>query len=174
MLCRELYLLGACYGLHGHRSLSRCRRDGVGCRSARRGSAGGAIFARAPQDILDHELGLHATLPVLGNRLKHQVNHAIACAQLIYVRRAEHNRGHTCHAIRRRKAHMVARAPHACAILHGHAGSRQQGHFVPLAKGLKQRDLLNGVDIKLRKRNGGGNLARIFKRLGWQIRKHMV
>ena len=49
----------------------------------------------ADQDILDHELGLYATLPMLGHGLEHQIDGAIAIDELIDLRHAEHNGRHT-------------------------------------------------------------------------------
>ena len=49
----------------------------------------------AHQDIFDHELGLHASLPMLGHGLEHQVDGAVAIDEPIDLRHAEHDGRHT-------------------------------------------------------------------------------
>ena len=112
-----------------------CRVVNAGCRGI------------ADQDILDHELGLYATLPMLGHGLEHQIDGAIAIDELIDLRHAEHNGRHTRGAIGRHEAHVLAGFAHHGAIAHCHALGRQQRHLVALAKRLKTGDLLDGFDI---------------------------
>ena len=124
----------------------------------------------ADQNILDHELGLHTTLPMLGNGLEHQVDSAIAVDELIDLRHAEHNGRHTRGAIGRHKAHVLAGFAHHGAIAHRHALGGQQRHLVALAKRLKTGNLLYSLDIQLGKVDRGGNLVDVFKVLGGNLR----
>ena len=124
----------------------------------------------ADQNILDHELGLHTPLPMLGNGLEHQVDSAIAVDELIDLRHAEHNGRHTRGAIGRHKAHVLAGFAHHGAVAHRHALGSQQRHLVALAKRLKTGDLLDGLDIQLGKVDGGGDLVGVFKVLGGKLR----
>ena len=124
----------------------------------------------ADQNILDHELGLYATLPMLGHGLEHQVDGAITIDELIDLRHAEHNGRHTRGAIGRHEAHVLAGFAHHGAIAHCHALGRQQRHLVALAKRLKTGDLLDGLNIQLGKVDGGGDLVGVFKVLGGKLR----
>ena len=124
----------------------------------------------ADQDILDHELGLYATLPMLGHGLEYQVDGAIAIDELIDLRHAEHNGRHTRSAIGRHEAHVLAGFAHHGTIAHCHALGRQQRHLVALAKRLKTGDLLDGLNIQLGEVNGGGNLVGVLKVLGGKLR----
>ena len=101
----------------------------------------------ADQNILDHELGLHTPLPMLGHGLEHQVDGAVAIDEPIDLRHAEHDGRHARGAIGRHKAHVLASFAHHGAIAHCHALGRQQRHLVALAKRLKTGDLLDSLDI---------------------------
>ena len=101
----------------------------------------------ADQDILDHELWLYATLPMLGHRLEHQIDGAIAIDELIDLRHAEHNGRHTRGAIGRHEAHVLAGFAHHGAIAHCHALGGQKRHLIALAKRLKTGNLLDSLDI---------------------------
>ena len=124
----------------------------------------------ADQNILDHELGLHTPLPMLGNGLEHQVDSTIAVDELIDLRHAEHNGRHACGAIGRHKAHVLAGFAHHGAIAHRHALGGQQRHLVALAKRLKTGNLLDGLNIQLGKVDRGGNLVDVFKVLDGNLR----
>ena len=124
----------------------------------------------ADQNILDHELGLHTPLPMLGNGLEHQVDSAIAVDELIDLRHAEHDGRHARGAIGRHKAHVLAGFAHHGAIAHRHALGGQQRHLVALAKRLKTGNLLYSLDIQLGKVDRGGNLVDVFKVLGGNLR----
>ena len=126
----------------------------------------------ADQDILDHELGLYATLPMLSHSLEHQVDGAIAIDELIDLRHAEHNGRHTRGAIGRHEAHVLAGFAHHGAIAHCHALGRQQRHLVALAKRLKTGDLLDGLNIQLGEVDGGSNLVGVLKVLGGKLGQH--
>ena len=126
----------------------------------------------ADQNILDHELGLHTTLPMLGNGLEHQVDSAIAVDELIDLRHAEHNSRHTRGAIGRHKAHVLAGLTHHGAITHRHALGSQQRHLITLAKRLKAGNLLDGLDIQFGKVDRGGNLVGVLKVLGGKLGQH--
>ena len=126
----------------------------------------------ADQDILDHELWLYATLPMLGHGLEHQIDGAIAIDELIDLRHAEHNGRHTRGAIGRHEAHVLAGFAHHGAIAHCHALGRQQRHLVALAKRLKTGDLLDGLNIQLGEVDGGGNLVGVLKVLGGKLGQH--
>ena len=101
----------------------------------------------AHQDIFDHELGLHASLPMLGHGLEHQVDGAVAIDEPIDLRHAEHDGRHTRGAIGRHKAHVLAGFAHHGAIAHRHALGSQKRHLIALAKRLKTRNLLDSLDI---------------------------
>ena len=101
----------------------------------------------ADQNILDHELGLHASLPMLGHGLEHQVDGAVAIDEPIDLRHAEHDGRHTRGAIGRHEAHVFAGFAHHGAITHRHALGGQQRHLIALAKRLKTGNLLDGLDI---------------------------
>ena len=126
----------------------------------------------ADQDILDHELGLYAALPMLGHSLEHQVDRAIAIDELIDLRYAEHDGRHARSTIRRHKAHVLAGFAHHGAIAHCHALGRQQRHLVALAKRLKTGDLLDGLNIQLGEVDRGGNLVGVLKVLGGKLGQH--
>jgi len=126
----------------------------------------------ADQDILDHKLGLYATLPMLGHGLEHQVDSAIAIDELIDLRHAEHNGRHTRGAIGRHEAHVLAGFAHHGAVAHCHALGRQQRHLVALAKRLKTGDLLDGLNIQLGEVDGGSNLVGVLKVLGGELGQH--
>ena len=126
----------------------------------------------ADQDILDHELWLYATLPMLGHGLEHQIDGAIAIDELIDLRHAEHNGRHTRSAIGRHEAHVLAGFAHHGAIAHCHALGRQQRHLVALAKRLKTGDLLDGLNIQLGEVDGSGNLVGVLKVLGGKLGQH--
>ena len=87
----------------------------LACRVANAGRRGIAY-----QDILDHELGLYAALPMLGHSLEHQVDRAIAIDELIDLRYAEHDGRHARSTICRHKAHVLAGFAHHGAIAHRH------------------------------------------------------
>ena len=123
----------------------------------------------ADQDILDHELGLYAALPMLGHSLEHQVDRAIAIDEFINLRHAEHDGRHARSAIRRHKAHVLAGFAHHGAVAHRHALGGQQRHFVALAKRLKARNLLDGLDIQFGKVDSSSNLVGVFKVLGRKL-----
>ena len=122
------------------------------------------------QNILDHELGLYATLPMLGHGLEHQVDGAVAVDELIDLRYAKHDCRHARGAIGRHEAHVLAGFAHHGAVAHRHALGSQQRHLVALAKRLKAGDLLDGLDIQLGKVDGGGDLVGVFKVLGGKLR----
>ena len=124
----------------------------------------------AHQDIFDHELGLHTSLPMLGHGLEHQIDGAIAIDEPVDLRHAEHNGRHTRGAIGRHEAHVLAGFAHHGAIAHCHALGRQQRHLVALAKRLKTGNLLYSLDIQLGKVDRGGNLVDVFKVLGGNLR----
>ena len=126
----------------------------------------------ADQNILDHELGLYAALPMLGHGFEHQVDRAIAIDELIDLRHAEHDGRHARSAIRRHKAHVLAGLTHHGAIAHRHALGGQQRYLVALAKRLKAGNLLDGLDIQLGKVDGGGNLVGVLKVLGGKLGQH--
>ena len=126
----------------------------------------------ADQDILDHELGLYAALPMLGHGLEHQVDRAIAIDELIDLRHAEHDSRHARGAIRRHKAHVLAGLAHHGTIAHRHALGGQQRHLVALAKRLKAGNLLDGLDIQLGKVDGSGDLVGVLKVLGGKLGQH--
>ena len=126
----------------------------------------------AHQDIFDHELGLYATLPMLGNGLEHQIDSAIAIDEFIDLRHAEHNGRHTRGAIGRHEAHVLAGFAHHGAIAHRHALGGQKRHLVALAKRLKTGDLLDGLNIQLGEVDRGGNLVGVLKVLGGKFGQH--
>ena len=126
----------------------------------------------ADQDILDHELGLYAALPMLGHSLEHQVDRAIAIDELIDLRHAKHDGRHARSTICRHKAHVLAGFAHHGAIAHCHALGRQQRHLVALAKRLKTGDLLYSLDIQLGEVDGGSNLVGVLKVLGGKLGQH--
>ena len=162
-------------GLHaGWFFLRRClRRRIAGWIRARLGPCMG-IARRVAENILHHELGLHPTLPMLGNRLEHEVDHRIAGAHGIDLGDAEHDRRHARSTICRREAHMVAGFSHAEAIGHGHARRCKERHLVALTEGLEKRNLLDRLDIELRKAHRRGDLARVLEGLGRELREHSV
>ncbi len=126
----------------------------------------------ADQDILNHELWLYATLPMLGNGLEHQVDSAVAIDKPIDLRHTKHDGRHARGAIRRHKAHMLAGLTHHGAITHRHALGSQQRHLITLAKRLKAGNLLDGLDIQFGKVDRGGNLVGVLKVLGGKLRQH--
>ena len=101
----------------------------------------------ARQDIFNHELGLHASLPMFGHGLEHQVDGAVAIDEPIDLRHAEHDGRHARGAIGRHKAHVLAGFAHDGAIAHRHALGGQKRHLIALAKRLKTGNLLDGLDI---------------------------
>ena len=135
-----------------------CRIVDIGCRGI------------AHQDIFDHELGLHTSLPMLGHGLEHQIDGAIAIDKPIDLRHTKHDGRHTRGAIRRHEAHMLAGLAHHGAIAHRHALGSQQRHLVTLAKRLKAGNLLYSLDIQLGKVDRGGNLVDVFKVLSGNLR----
>ena len=126
----------------------------------------------ADQNILDHELGFYSALPMLGHSLEHQVDRAIAIDELIDLRHAEHDGRHARSTIRRHKAHVLAGFAHHGAVAHRHTLGGQQRHFVALAKRLKARNLLDGLDIQFGKVDSSGNLVGVFKVLGRKLGQH--
>ena len=170
---RELGIgkLGECLalaGLQAQTDISRLHATAeLACRVVNAGRRG-----IADQDILNHELGLYAALPMLGHGLEHQVDRAIAIDELIDLRHAEHDGRHARGAIRRHKAHVLAGLAHHGTIAHRHALSGQQRHLVALAKRLKAGNLLDGLDIQLGKVDGGGNLVGVLKVLGGKLGQH--
>ena len=109
---------------------------------------------------------------MLGHRLEHQIDGAIAIDELIDLRHAEHNGRHTRGAIGRHEAHVLAGFTHHGAIAHCHALGRQQRYLVALAKRLKTGDLLDGLNIQLGEVDGGGNLVSVLKVLGGKLGQH--
>ena len=126
----------------------------------------------ADQNILDHELGLHTTLPMLGHGLEHQVDGAVAIDKLVDLRYTKHDGRHTRGAIRRHEAHVLAGLTHHGAITHRHALGSQQRHLITLAKRLKAGNLLDGLDIQFGKVDRGGNLVGVLKVLGGKLGQH--
>ena len=124
----------------------------------------------ADQNVLDHELGLHASLPMLGHGLKHQIDGAVAVDELIDLRYAEHDGRHARGTVRRHKAHVLAGLAHHGTIAHRHALGSQQRHLVALAKRLKAGNLLDGLDIQLGQVNGSSDLVGVLKVLGGKLR----
>ena len=137
-----------------------CRVVNAGCRGI------------ADQDIFDHELGLHTSLPMLGNGLEYQVDGAVAIDKPIDLRYAEHNGRHTRGSIRRHEAHMLAGLTHHGTITHRHALGSQQRNLITLAKRLKAGNLLDGLDIQFGKVDRGGNLIGVLKVLGGKLGQH--
>ncbi len=126
----------------------------------------------AHQDVFDHELGLHTSLPMLGNGLEHQVDGAVAIDKPVDLRHAKHDGRHTRGAIGRHKAHVLAGFAHHGAITHRHALGSQQRHLITLAKRLKAGNLLDGLDIQFGKVDRGGNLVGVLKVLGGKLGQH--
>ena len=124
----------------------------------------------AHQDIFDHEFGLHAPLPMLGNGLEHQVDGAVAIDKPVDLRYAKHDCRHARGSIRRHEAHVLASLTHHGAITHRHALGSQQRHLITLAKRLKAGNLLDGLDIQFGKVDRGGNLVGVLKVLGRKLR----
>ena len=124
----------------------------------------------AHQDIFNHELGLHTSLPMFGHGLEHQVDGTVAIDEFIDLRHAEHDGRHARGAIGRHKAHVLAGFAHHGAIAHRHALGGQKRHLIALAKRLKTGNLLDGLDIQLGEVNGGGNLVSVLKVIGRKLR----
>ena len=78
----------------------------------------------ADQDILDYELWLYATLPMLGHGLEHQIDGAVAIDKPVDLRHAEHNGRHARGAIGRHEAHVLAGFAHHGSVAHCHALGR--------------------------------------------------
>ena len=133
-----------------------------------------AVGARPAEDILDHELGLDAALPALGDRLEDEIDHRIAVDERVDLRDAEHDGRNARGAIGRHEPHMVARLAHHGTIAHGDTASSEQGHFVALPEWLEHADLANGVDIKFREAHRRRHLAAVFEILPREFREHRI
>ncbi len=60
---------------------------------------------------------------------------------------------------------------HAEAIGHGHARRCKERHLVALTEGLEKRNLLDRLDIELRKAHRRGDLARVLEGLGRELQR---
>ncbi len=68
---------------------------------------------------------------------------------------------------------MLTRFTYHSSVAHGDAAGRKQRNLIALAKGLQNRNLLNGLDIKLREFDNGCNLVCVLKILGRKLTQNL-
>ena len=134
-----------CTGRHGARSGGSL----LGALHAREelvhkaGIRGLLVTTVAVEYVLDHELGLCASLPGLVDGLEDKVHHAVRSAGARAVRHAEHDGGNARDAVCGKEAQVGAIGTNTRSVLHGDAAHGEERLLVALAEGLQRLERCN-------------------------------